>query len=456
MERIKQHAIWGHRGTFVLAATGSAVGLGNIWKFPYIAGENGGGAFVLMYLVFIALIGVPVMIAEVLLGRHGRANPIHAVGKMVRQSSASRFWNAIGWSGVLAAFLILSFYSVVAGWALDYVSTAARGGFGGWDGASAGAAFDALLADPWRLMFWQTLFIGLTVVVVAFGVTKGLETAVRLLMPLLFLLLLLLLAYAAVAGEFVRGLEFMFSFNPADLSWKAASVAMGHAFFTLSLAMGAIMAYGSYMPGKASIGKMVLTVAVLDTLVALVAGLAMFPIVFATPGISAGEGPGLMFVSLPVAFGNMPAGALFGIAFFVLVTLAAWSSTISLLEPCVAYVTERFGLKRLTANGLIAGSAWLLGLGSVLSFNAWADVSWLLGMNIFDFLDFFTQRVMLPLGGLLMALFVGWVARRGLLQHELKAEGGVLFGSWLWLLRIVCPVALLAILLAGVWAQFAS
>ncbi|UZJ43016.1 sodium-dependent transporter [Marinimicrobium sp. C6131] len=452
MERIKQHAIWGHKGTFVLAATGSAVGLGNIWKFPYITGENGGGAFVLMYLVFIALIGVPVMIAEVVLGRHGRANPVASVQKMARQSRVSPHWSLIGGVGVLTAFLILSFYSVIAGWALDYMSTAVRGGFSGWNGESASAAFDALLADPVRLMLWQTVFIGLTVLVVAFGVTRGLETAVRVLMPLLFLLLLLLLGYAAVAGEFAQGLHFMFDFNVSDLSWQGASVALGHAFFTLSLAMGAIMAYGSYMPGKASIGKMVVTVAVLDTLVALVAGLAMFPIVFATPGISPGAGPGLMFVSLPVAFGSMPGGVIFGAAFFVLVTLAAWSSTISLLEPCVAYITERFGLKRLTANGLIAGGAWLLGIGSVLSFNHWAAFRGLFGLNIFDFLDFVTQRVMLPLGGLAMALFVGWVAHRELLRHELRQESDGQFELWLTLLKYLCPPALLLILVGGFWA----
>ena len=451
METIKQHAIWGHKGTFVLAATGSAVGLGNIWMFPYIAGENGGGAFVLMYLVFIALIGVPVMVAEVLLGRHGRANPIDSVRKLARQSDASQAWTLIGWSGVVAAFLILSFYSVVAGWALEYVKTAAVGGFAGWEGASASSAFDALLANPGRLIIWQSLFMGLTVLVVAMGVIRGLETAVRLLMPLLFVLLLLLLVYAAIAGDFAQGLSFMFGFQWRDLSWEAAGVALGHAFFTLSLAMGAIMAYGSYMPGKASIGRMVLTVAVLDTLVALVAGLAMFPIVFATPGVDPGAGPGLMFISLPVAFGSMPLGALFGVAFFVLVSLAAWSSSISLLEPCVAYVTERFGLGRGLANFCVAGAAWVLGLGSVLSFNHWADMSWLFGMTVFDFLDFVTRRLLLPLGGLMMAVFVGWFAHRDLLQHELRMASDGSFALWLWLLKYLCPLALLVILVAGLW-----
>ena len=451
MEAIKQHAIWGHKGTFVLAATGSAVGLGNIWKFPYIVGESGGGAFVLMYLVFITLIGVPVMMAEVLLGRHGRANPIDSVRKLARQSGSASVWMLIGWSGVLAAFLILSFYSVVAGWALAYVKTAAVDGFLGWDGDLASAAFDQLLTSPGRLILWQSLFMGLTVGVVALGVTRGLEAAVRLLMPLLFMLLLLLLVYAAAAGEFAQGLGFMFGFQWGDLSWEAAGVALGHAFFTLSLAMGAIMAYGSYMPSRASIGKTVLMVALLDTLVALVAGLAMFPIVFATPGVDPGEGPGLMFVSLPVAFGSMPLGAFFGVAFFVLVSLAAWSSSISLLEPCVAYVTEQFGLGRGLANLCIAGAAWILGLGSVLSFNLWADMSWLFGMNIFGFLDFFTQRLLLPLGGFMMAVFVGWVARRELLQHELRTATRVQFELWLWLLKYLCPLALMVILVAGLW-----
>lgn len=449
-----QNTIWGRKGTFVLAATGSAVGLGNIWKFPYIVGENGGGAFVLMYLGFIVLIGVPIMMAEVTLGRHGRSNPIGAVTKIVRQGGASPLWKLIGWSGVLAGFLILSFYSVIAGWTLDYFSASARGQFVGLTGEGAGAAFERLLANPWRLAGWHTAFMGMTVLVVGLGVIRGLETGLRLIMPLLFLLLLVLLAYAASVGDFAAAWRFMFVFDAAGLSWGGASVALGHAFFTLSLAMGAMMAYGSYMPGGDSIGKMVFTVAALDTVVALIAGLAIFPIVFATPGLSASEGPGLIFVSLPVAFGAMPAGIVFGTVFFALMVLAAWSSTISLLEPGVAYVTERFKVSRPQANALIAGGAWLLGIGSVLSFNAWQDVSVLLGMNVFGFLDFFTQRVMLPLGGLLIALFVGWVVRRELLHHEMKPRSEVLFSTWLWLLKYLCPVALLVILLAGVWDQF--
>lgn len=449
-----QNTIWGHRGTFILAATGSAVGLGNIWKFPYIVGENGGGAFVLMYLVFIVLIGAPIMVAEVALGRQGRANPIGAVTKIVHQSGASPLWKWVGWSGVLAGFLILSFYSVIAGWTLDYFSASARGEFVGLTGEGAGIAFQGLLANPWRLAGWHTVFMGMTVLVVSLGVIRGLEAGLRVIMPLLFLLLLVLLAYAAKVGDFAAAWRFMFVFDPAGVSWSGASAALGHAFFTLSLAMGAMMAYGSYMPGGDSIGKMVFTVAALDTVVALIAGLAIFPIVFATPGLSASEGPGLIFVSLPVAFGAMPAGIVFGTVFFALLVLAGWGSTISLLEPGVAYVSERFKVSRPMANAMIAGSAWLLGIGSVLSFNAWQNVSVLLGMNVFGFLDFLTQRIMLPLGGLLIALFVGHVVRRELLHHEMKPRSEMLFSTWLWLLKYLCPLALLVIFLAGVWDQF--
>ncbi len=451
MTRQHTHAIWGRRGTFVLAAVGSAVGLGNIWKFPYIAGENGGGAFVLMYLVCIALIGIPIMVAEVLLGRRGRANPVTAMGSACRESRVSPAWAGIGWCGVLTGFLILSYYSVIAGWTLEYVTASLRGEFVGLTGTAAGELFDDLLEDRSRLVQWQTAFIALTLAVVVFGVRRGLESAVRILMPLLFLLLLTMVGYAVYAGDFAAGAHFLFHFAPEDLSWRGALVALGHAFFTLSLAMGAIMAYGSYMPGKASIGKTVFAVAALDTLVALVAGLAIFPIVFATEGIAPGEGAGLMFISLPVAFGAMPGGLWFGTVFFALVALAAWSSTISLLEPPVAYLTERFDFHRISATLLIALAAWLLGLATVLSFNDWADRSVLLGMNPFNALDFLVTNILLPLGGLLTAIFVGWIMRPEILRRSLHHENRKLFVAWLFVLRYISPLAVWIVLVAGLY-----
>ena len=451
MKRFKQHAIWGHRGTFILAATGSAVGLGNIWKFPYVTGENGGGAFVLMYLVCVAIIGIPIMIAEILLGRRARANPITSVQTVSRDSGLLRGWNVIGWMGVIAAFLILSYYTVIAGWTLEYFTLALDNRFAGLDGEASGNIFDELLANRSQLVQWQTAFISMTALILMFGVNKGLEAAVRIMMPVLFLLLLLLLAYAIYAGDFAAGFRFLFSFHPEDLSVRGALIALGHAFFTLSLGMAAIMAYGAYMPSTSAIGKTAVTVALLDTTVALVAGLAIFPLVFATPDITPSEGPGLMFVTLPIAFGAMPWGSVFGSAFFALVILAAWSSTISLLEPSVAYLTERFRFHRISASLLIALGAWLLGLGTVFSFNVWVDKKILWDLNFFGLIDFLTTNVMLPLGGLLTAVYVGWRVKRELIEHELKLDSTRFVRIWYWLLRYISPLAVLAVLLGGLY-----
>lgn len=449
--RLKQHVIWGQRGSFILAATGSAVGLGNIWKFPYITGENGGGAFVLMYLGCILLIGIPIMMAEILMGRRARANPILATAELCETAGASKGWTVIGWMGALAGLVILSFYTVIAGWTLEYVENAVSGKFVGLDGESSQQLFSGLLSDKGQLLQWHTAFTLMTVAILALGVTRGLESAVRIMMPALFVLLLILLGYAALEGEFATSLRFMFSFNPEDLSWEAALVAMGHSFFTLSLGMGAIMAYGAYMPSNQSVGQTVMLVALLDTLVALVAGVAIFAFVFATPGISPGAGPGLMFVTLPVAFGNMGAGVVIGCIFFVMVMLAAWTSTISLLEPGVAYLNERFGLHRVIASFLLGVIAWVMGLGSVLSFNDWADRQFLWGKNYFDSMDFLATNIMLPLGGMLIALFVGWKLRDEHLLHELKFESARLLRWWRPILKYVSPIAVLIVLVNGIF-----
>lgn len=449
--RLHQHVIWGQRGSFILAATGSAVGLGNIWKFPYITGENGGGAFVLMYLVCILMIGIPIMMAEVLMGRRARANPILATAELCKTAGASKAWTIIGWMGALAGLLILSFYTVIAGWTLEYVGNALSGKFSGLNGETSQALFSGLLADKGRLLQWHSVFILMTVAILALGVTRGLESAVRIMMPALFVLLLILLGYAAFTGEFATSLRFMFSFNPQDLSWEAALTAMGHSFFTLSLGMGAIMAYGAYMPSTQSVGQTVMVVALLDTLVALVAGVAIFSFVFATPGISPGAGPGLMFVTLPVAFGNMTAGLVIGSIFFVMVVLAAWTSTISLLEPGVAYLNERFGMGRMLASVLLGAVSWTIGLGSVWSFNDWADKQFLWGKTYFDSMDFLATNIMLPVGGVLIALFVGWKLRDAHLLHELTYESARLLRWWRPILKYISPIAVLIVLINGIF-----
>ncbi len=447
VKRLKQHAIWGRRGSFILAASGSAIGLGNIWKFPYITGENGGAAFVLLYLLCVLLVGIPIMMAEIMIGRKGRANPISAVQSICADAGRTQLWTLIGWMGVLGGFLILSYYTVIAGWTIDYLIAAVSGSFNGLSGDASNALFNDLLANKSRLVQWHTLFIAATSLVLMFGVNKGIETAIRWMMPTLFVLLFILVGYAYNTGEIATSLRFMFSFNVEDLSWNAALLALGHAFFTLSLGMGAIMAYGAYMPSTAAIGKTVIVVALLDVLVGLLAGVAIFAFVFATPGITPASGPGLMFVTLPVAFGSMVGGTFIGAAFFLMVILAAWCSTISLLEPGVAYLHERFGFHRISACLLVAGSAWLLGLGSVLSFNEWADQEILWGMNFYSCLDFLTTNLLLPSGGLLTALFVGWAMSRESTAHELQQDHPRLLAIWRWVLRYISPVLVLVIII---------
>lgn len=442
------HGAWRSRWTFILAATGSAVGLGNIWKFPYITGEYGGGAFVLVYLLCIALVGIPVMMAEVAMGRRGRQSPINSMKSLVTEAKAGPGWKAIGWMGALAGFMILSFYSVVAGWSLSYVLKLATGTFTGAEQAFAGDQFNGLLGDPGSLMIWHTLFMILTVGVVVRGVNKGIESTISVLMPLLFVLLVLLIGYGASKGDIMSAVHFMFDADFSKLTMDAVLVALGHAFFTLSLGMGAIMAYGAYMPRNASISSTVFTIAGLDTLVALMAGLAIFPIVFAN-GLEPSAGPGLMFVTLPFTFGQMAGGQFFGAMFFILVAFAAWSSAISLIEPATAWVVERFKMSRAKACSLIGLIIWVMGVGSVLSFNDWSEVHLLPGKTIFDTLDFVTANIMLPLGGLLIALFVGFGMKYHHVYNEMSVKNAGMFNLWYVILRFVTPIAIAIVFING-------
>ena len=426
-----------------------------MWKFPYVAGSNGGGAFVLTYLICILLIGVPVMMAEVMIGRHGRKSPINSVRDAVQESGADSRWGYLGWLGVVAGLLILSFYAVIAGWALDYIFEVASGSLIGVNGASAGAVFENLLADPSRLILWQTIFILLCVGVVVGGVKKGLGVAVEILMPLLFVMMLVLLGFSVLKGNFAAAWSFLFDFDIAALSWRGVLEAMGQAFFTLSIGMGAIMAYGAYMPQKANIGKTILVVAFFDSAVAIISGLIIFSFVFATQGIEPSAGPGLMFISLPVAFGAMPGGVLIGSIFFVLVSIAAWSSAISLLEPCVAWLIEIKNLGRIRANLMLAGCAWLLGLGSVFSFNIWSEYR-LAGFTFFDFLDFLTANIMLPISGLMIALFVGYVMNKQMVEAQLDGTSSTVSTLWFFTVRYIAPVAIAAVFVMGIYDKFLS
>ena len=444
------HGQWSSRMAFILAATGSAVGLGNIWKFPYITGEYGGGAFVIVYLLCIALVGLPIMIAEILLGRRGRQSPMNTMRELAHEAGRNSIWSWLGWMGVLAGFLILSYYSVIAGIAMSYVARSGLGLFEGVTSEGADTIFKALISDPERLLAWHTIFMVLTMVVVARGVRSGLEKAVRYLMPGLFVILVLLVGYAMAEGQFAEGVRFLFAPDFSKLSSEAVLVALGHAFFTLSLGMGAIMMYGSYLPAKTSIVKVSVAVAVMDTLVALMAGLAIFPIVFAN-GMDPGAGFGLVFLSLPIAFGQMPLGMLFGTLFFVLLVFAAWSSAISLIEPAVAWLVENHGMSRVKAAALLGIGTWFLGIVTVLSFNAWAFDFRFAGdtktAGVFDMLDILTSSIMLPLGGLFIAVFAGWIMTRHNVREELELTDGLLFKLWYVLVRFVAPIGILVVFL---------
>ncbi|QMU61267.1 MAG: sodium-dependent transporter [Gammaproteobacteria bacterium] len=449
--RTSIHGYWSSRFAFVLAAAGSAVGLGNIWKFPYMVGENGGGAFVLLYLLCIALFGIPVMMSEVLLGRRGRSSPVNTMTILAEEEKRSSAWRLLGLLGVLAGFLILSYYSVIAGWALAYVIETATGTFSGVTSEQAGEVFSNLISNPRRLLFWHSVFIFLTMVIVVRGVSKGLETAVRILMPALFILIFIMIGYAMLHGDFIESLKFLFAPDFSKLSPEVVLKAMGQAFFSLSLGMGAIMMYGSYLPDDASIATTSFQVALADTLVAILAGLAIFPIVFVN-GLEAGQGPGLIFNTLPLAFGQMTGGLFFGTLFFILLVFAAWTSAISLIEPAVAWLVEKFTISRAKSSIICGLVAWTVGLGTVYSFNSWKKIevfngTFLEGKSFFDILDYLTSNIMLPLGGILICIFAAWIMSEKSRREELKIKHEGAYKLWRILARYITPIGVILIFL---------
>ena len=446
-KRTSLHGHWSSRMAFVLAVTGSAVGLGNIWKFPYIAGQNGGGAFVLVYLACVVLIGMPVMMSEILIGRRGRRNPVATMKLLGKEEGSSGKWGWVGGMGVVAGILILSYYSVIAGWTLAYVVKSATGVFAGATAEGVGAEFDSFVGDWRQVGLTHTIFMALSIFVVARGVERGLEQAVRFMVPALLILMLVLLAYSINSGYFGQGVAFMFTPDFSKLTWGSVLAALGQAFFTLSIGMGAVMAYGAYLPEETSITGASAAVVTADTAIAILAGLAIFPLVFAN-GLTPADGPGLVFNTLPLAFGQMAGGVFFSTIFFVLLAFAAWTSAIGLMEPAVAWIVEHFNRTRAQATVMIGLLIWLLGFGSVLSFNELAEVKFLAG-TFFDNVDYLTSNIMLPLGGLLITIFAGWVMCRNSTSDEL-GNSGRLFKSWRLLARFVAPIGILVVLVNAV------
>jgi len=439
------HGAWSSRFAFILAATGSAVGLGNIWKFPYITGENGGGAFVLVYLACVVLIGIPIMIAETMLGRRSQRDPIETMELLADEAGADKNWHYLGWIGVIAGLLILSYYSVIAGWATAYIFKAFAGSFFDADGVAIKGIFNDFVASPIQLIFWHSLFMLATMLIVVRGVHNGLEKAVKWLMPGLFVLMLLLVAYAMTTNSYYQGLNFLFVPDFSKLTGNSILTAMGHAFFTLSLGMGAIMVYGSYLPKNVSIAQTAFLIAGADTIVALLAGIAIFPIVFAN-NLHPDSGPGLIFQTLPIAFGAMTGGWLMGILFFVMLAIAALTSSISLIEPAVAWLVESKGLSREKACLWSGLATWLLGLGTVFSFNVWSNFK-LFDRSIFQLLDYLTANLMLPIGGFCIAVFAGWIMKQKHSEQELNMPDAKSYQLWKILISYVAPLAVFFVFL---------
>ena len=436
MEKIlKSHGAWIGKWTFILAATGSAVGLGNIWGFPYKAGTNGGGAFVLIYLMCILMIGVPIMISEIIIGRKAGSSPINAMKNVALESKKSSVWQVVGWSGIFAGILILSFYSVIAGICLNYIFISATSS----GTISSPDQFSSVISSPSNLIIWHTIFMVMTALIVSAGIKDGIGRMVKILMPMLGFLMIFMVIYSMINGDFTKALSFLFAPDFSDVTSDTLLQAMGQAFFSLSLGMGSIMAYGAYMPKDQQVVSSSFTVASLDTLIAMLAGLAIFPIIFAF-NLEPNSGPGLVFVSMLSAFNQMQFGQFIGPLFFILLSVAALSSSISLLEPGVAYLSEEGILSRKRSAEIISFFIWILGIGSALSFNIWSDVEIVLGKNFLDSMDFIANQILLPLGGMLIAIFVGWFMKESLIKDEIGHINNALYLLWRLFVKFVAPL----------------
>lgn len=438
---------WGSRLGFILAAAGSAVGLGNIWKFPYITGVHGGGLFVIVYLVCIGLVGVPVLMAEVMIGRATQRSPVGAFQKL----GASSAFGVVGWLGVISGFVILSFYSVVAGWSLHYSVLAATDAFSGLEPGAIDAIFSELYANPGLNLFWHLVVMGITVTVVLGGVSGGIETAVKFLMPALLLLMSAMVVNALFLDGFPEALSFIFAPRVEELSAEGFVEALGHGFFTLSLGMGAMLTYGSYLQEDDDIPSASLIIAVLDTFVALSACLIIFPIIF-TSSIEPSAGPGLVFASIPVALSQMAGGSVLSFVFFALLFFAALSSAISLLEVVASSAIDQLGWDRRKATVVVGLAITLLGIPSALSGGTalfgegWAAI---FGKNFFDGFDWLASNVLLPVGGLLIALYTGFAMDAETRRREFcrGSRFAGLYPVWLFVIRWISPVAVLIVFL---------
>lgn len=441
--------VWSSKIGFILAAAGSAVGLGNIWRFPYVLGENGGAAFLFIYLACIAVIGLPVLIGEILIGRTGKRNAIGSFKALTK----SKFWPYVGGMGIFAGFMILSFYAVVAGWSFGYIIEAIKGTVVEYSSPDQAAAhFTLLISDVTWIIVMFVIFMLLTMLIVYFGVQKGIERGSKIMMPALFILLIVVMIKGITMEGSGGGLEFLLSPDWSKISGTTILLALGQAFFTLSLGMGAMLTYGSYMSEKDSIPTSALQIIILDTLVAVIAGAAIFTAVFST-GLNPSEGAGLIFHTLPVVFTKMVGGYFFAIVFFILLSIAALTSTISLLEVITAYFVDELNWKRHNAVIVFGIVTIIFGIPSALSFNVLSDFT-IFGLTIFGLMEYLTANIMLPLGGLLIAFFIAyhWGFEKAIPEIKKGAEklfekNPLIIIVWKVFLKYFAPVLIFLVLL---------
>lgn len=440
-----QRGLWNSRLGFILAASGSAVGLGNIWKFPYIVGQNGGGAFVLIYILCTIAVGLPIMLAEFTIGRKTNLNPVGAFQAL----KPKKYWVTIGYMGVLAGFLILSFYGVVGGWTLAYIFKSFTHTVSNFSSPKeAGQFFGSFIENTWEILFYHALFMGICVSIVLRGVHSGIEKACKILMPTLVIILILLMFRALTLPGAIDGVAFYLKPDFSKIDPQTILIALGQAFFSLSLGMGCMLTYGSYLPEQENLTSATVYVVVFDTMIALLVGMVIFPAVFAM-GLEPAEGPSLVFSVLPAVFVNMPFGNLVSITFFALLAIAAITSGISLLEVVVAYFIDQRKWERKKAVFITSAVIFAFGVPSGLSFGVLSDAK-LFGMTFFDHVDNIASNYLLPAGGMLTAIFVGWVwgtksAEEEIEKHETKFRWGHIWG---FLIRYISPVAVLLVFCA--------
>jgi NSS family neurotransmitter:Na+ symporter len=437
---MKKRENWTSNLGFILAAAGSAIGLGNIWRFPYVTGTNGGAVFFIIYAVAILLIGFPVMVAEMSIGRSTQKNPVGAFKKLAPNTP----WWLVGGVGVFSGFLILSYYSVVAGWSMSYIFKAIGGFSPGTDFAALFTQHTTGIVGP---IFWHAVFMLLTVLVIRLGVVKGIQRVTKILMPLLFFILVILIIRSVTLQGAAKGLSFYLKPDFSKIKLQTFTDAISQAFFTLSLGMGAMITYGSYLTKRENINDNAVYVIIFNSLIAIMSGLAIFPAVFAL-GFDPGAGAGLTFITLPGVFANMPFGTIFGVLFFLLLTIAALTSSISLLEVVVSYFVDARDWERKKAAQMMGFIIFLVGIPTILGFSNWSEFSFL-GLDIFGTYDWFANNIFLPLGGLLTSIFAGYIWKASnLIEEANDSKGKIKIGkAYTVILKYIVPVAIAGIMI---------